>query len=210
LRRTASLITALLAGAVLVAGCADSGFNYVKSSSDRTYFKVPDKWTLYDEGDIVDKLGGDLTEEQKESEIDGAWQVAFDAHPKPSLKHFTNRELQFPFGFATVRPLDFDAADNTSLKSMRNYFVDIDTARENDNAEILEYEDLSLEGGFRGIHMVANLTGDEGVTTIDQTVLVDQDTSKVYTLFLRCSSSCYERNHDDIKKVVDSWTVREK
>jgi hypothetical protein len=203
-------MTAVLAGAVLVAGCAGSGFNYVKSSSDRTYFKVPDKWTLYDEGDIVDQLGGDLTEEQKESEIDGAWQVAFDAHPNPSLRHFTNTELQHPFGFATVRPLDFDAADNTSLKSMRNYFVDIDTARENDNAEILEYEDLSFDGGFRGIHMVANLSGENGVTTIDQTILVDQDTSKVYTLFLRCSSSCYERNQDDIKKVVDSWTVREK
>jgi hypothetical protein len=44
--------------------------------------------------------------------------------------------------------------------------------------------------------------------TIDQTVLVDQATSKVYALLVSCSNVCYEHNSKQIKQVVDSWTVR--
>jgi hypothetical protein len=208
LRRTASLMTAVVAAAVFVAGCGDSGFHYVKSSSDRTYFKVPDRWTLFDEDEIVEGLGEELTEEQRDSELSRAWQVAFDADPKPSIKHLANSGANHPLGFAEVRPLSAETADTTSLQSMRNYFVDVDTALENDTVEILEYEDLSLEGGFRGLHMVANFVGETGTTTFDQTILVDQSTSKVYALVVRCSSVCYERNEGDIKGVVDSWTVR--
>ena len=51
---------------------------------------------------------------------------------------------------------------------------------------------------------------DGGVMTIDQTMLLDQATTKLYALIVSCSSICYERNSGDIKKVVDSWTVRAK
>jgi hypothetical protein len=47
-----------------------------------------------------------------------------------------------------------------------------------------------------------------GVITIDQTVLLDQATTKVYVLIVSCSSVCYEQNSKQIKQVVDSWTVR--
>ena len=52
--------------------------------------------------------------------------------------------------------------------------------------------------------------GNGKVMTIDQTVLVDQATTKVYALLVSCSNVCYERNAGVIKSVVDSWTVRAK
>jgi hypothetical protein len=195
----------------LLAGCAGSDYHYVKSSSDRTYFKVPNQWTLFDEEDIIDRLGANLTDAQREEELDQTWRVAFDASPKPTLRHLGATGATSPAGLAVVRSLSFDDADTVSLGSLRNYFFDVDTALQDETGELVSYEELQLDGGFRGSHLVANLTMPDGqVMTIDQTVLVDQATTKVYALLVSCSNVCYEENSSDIKRVADSWTVRAK
>jgi hypothetical protein len=211
LRRVITLIGAGLVAVGFLAGCAGSGYDYVKSSSDRTYFKVPSKWTLYDEEDLVDRFNGDLTDAQREQLLDDTWRVAFDASPKPTLRHLLETNAKDPSGVALVRSLTFDDSDTVSLAALRNYFFDVDTALEDGTGEVVDYEDLQLDGGFRGSHLVANLTmTDGGVMTIDQTMLLDQATTKLYSLIVSCSSTCYERNSGDIKKVVESWTVRAK
>jgi hypothetical protein len=210
-RRVIALIGSGLVAVGLLAGCAGSGYDYIKSSSDRTYFKVPSKWTVFDEEDVVDRLGGDLTDAERQQVLDETWRVAFDASPNPTLRHLGVTTAKDPAGLAVVRSLSFDDSDAVSLGSLRNYFFDIDTAMQDETGEVVTYEDLQLDGGFRGSHLVANLTmPDGGVLTIDQTVLVDQATSKLYALIVSCSNLCYERNSGDIKKVVDSWTVRAK
>ena len=211
LRRVITLVGAGLVAIGLLAGCAGSGYDYVKSSSDRTYFKVPSKWTLYDEEALADRFNGDLTDAQREQLLDETWRVAFDASPKPTLRHLLETKAKAPSGVALVRSLTFDDSDNVSLASLRNYFFDVDTALQDQTGEVVDYEELQLNGGFHGSHLVANLTmTDGGVMTIDQTVLVDQATTKLYALLVSCSDVCYEKNSGDIKKVVDSWTVRDK
>ena len=42
------LLLSALAIAVLAAACSGTGYTYVKNSDDQTYFKVPDKWKLYE------------------------------------------------------------------------------------------------------------------------------------------------------------------
>jgi len=193
---------------VAVAGCS-SQYHYVKSSSDRTYFKVPSKWKLYNEKDILDGIGSNLTDAQRQQELNDNWRVAFDASPKPTLRHLGADGAKDPSGIAVVRTLDFDSADSLSNSGLRNYFFDVDTALQNQTGEVVAYDDLAPDGGFHGSHLVANLTMTDGnVMTIDQTVLVDQATSKLYALLVSCSSVCYEHNSKQIKQVVDSWTVR--
>jgi hypothetical protein len=211
LRRVIALIGAGLAAVGVLAGCADSGYHYVKSSSDRTYFKVPNQWTLFDEEEIIDGLNRNLTDDEREEELDQTWRVAFDADPNPTLRHLGNTKATSPAGFAVVRNLSFDDADVLSNQALRNYFFDVDAAMENQTADIVSYEELQFDGGFHGSHLVANLATENGrVMTIDQTVLVDQATTKVYALLVSCSNVCYEEHSDDIKDVVDSWTVRAK
>jgi len=208
-RRVITLIGTGLVAVGLLAGCANSGYDYIKSSSDRTYFKVPSKWTLYDEKDLADRFNGDLTDSQRQQLLDDTWRVAFDASPKPTLRHLLETNAKDPSGVALVRSLTFDDADSVSLGALRNYFFDVDTAMQDGTGDVVSYEDLKLDGGFRGSHLVANLTmADGGVMTIDQTVLLDQGTTKVYALIVSCSSDCYEHNSKQIKQVVDSWTVR--
>jgi hypothetical protein len=210
-RRAITLIGAGLAALGLLAGCADSGYHYVKSSGDRTYFKVPSHWTLFDEEAVIDGLGGQLTDAQREQELGQTWRVAFDAAAKPTLRHLGDTTAKSPSGIAVVRNLSFEDADAVSLQALRNYFFDVDTAMQDQTGEVVSYEELQYDGGFHGSRLVAHLTMENGkVMTIDQTVLVDQATTKVYALLVSCSNVCYEANARDIKDVVDSWTVRAK
>ena len=115
-----------------------------------------------------------------------------------------------PSGLAVVRNLTFDDSDMLSTSVLRNYFFDVDTALQDETGELVEYEELQLDGGFRGIRLVANLDVDGKRMTIDQTALVDQATSKLYALLVSCSNVCFDDNKGEISKVVDSWTVRDK
>jgi hypothetical protein len=195
---------------ILVAGCAGSGYHYVKNSDDKTYFKVPDKWRLYDEKTIIDRLGGNLSAQEKRAQRVGAWQVAFDGNPQPSLRHLADAGAPYPSGIAIVRQLTFDDADSTSLQSLRNYFFDIDGALDAQAATIRQYRNLQFDGGFHGIRMVAELQLEGGsVIDINQTAVVDQETSKVYLLLVTCDRTCYTKNRSAINSVVDSWTIKE-
>ena len=208
-RRPVSALGGALVVAVLVAGCASSGYHYVKSSEDRTYFKVPDGWKLFGENEVIKAYGKSLSPRQRAAERDSSWQVVFDASPKPSISHLGDPKAKDPNGIAVVRELSFDDADSLSLSSLRNLFYDVDTSVQNQMGQIVTYEPLELDGGFHGFHMVAEVDSEQGnVVTLDQTTLVDQATSKVYTLLVTCDSKCYDRNSDQIDRVVKSWTVR--
>ncbi|WP_214368377.1 hypothetical protein [Pseudonocardia sp. H11422] len=44
---------------------------------------------------------------------------------------------------------------------------------------------------------------------IDQTGYLNDDASKLYVVFVRCSSECYQQRRQEIQNVVSSFTVRE-
>jgi hypothetical protein len=203
-------VAAVLLLAGLGAACSSTGYHYVKNSDDRTYFKVPDAWKLYDEEQVLQAYAKDLSPRERATERDTSWQVVFDASPKPSLTHLGSPKAHHPNGIAVVRQLSFDDSDSLSLGSLRNLFYDVDSAIQNQMGEIVAYEPLEPDGGFHGFHLVADVdTQEGGVVTLDQTTLVDQATSKVYTLLVTCDAQCYDDNVDQIERVVDSWTVRE-
>jgi hypothetical protein len=197
-------VAVVLALALLGAACSSTGYHYVKNSDDRTYFKVPDGWKLFDE----DQLTAKLSPHERETTLESSWQVAFDASPKPSLKHLLAPRTSHPNGYATVQDLNFDASDNVSTSALRNFFFDIDSAVQGGTGSIISYEPLEPDGGFRGFRLVAEVdTPDRHVVTVDETMLLDQATSKLYALVVTCDARCYDHNSDQIERVVKSWTV---
>jgi hypothetical protein len=205
-RRGVRLCAAVLLGplALVGAACSSTGYSYVKDSDDRTYFKVPDQWTLFDQ----DALVKGLSPRERDAALETSWQVGFDASPKPRLGHLLDPSSKHPTGIASVEELDFDSSDNASLATLRNYFIDVDSALDAGQAEIVAYEPLEPDGGFRGFHLVFDLELDGGRTiTFDQTTLMDQSSSKLYNLIITCGARCYADNQDKIERVVDSWTV---
>ena len=196
--------------ALFLAACGGSGFSYVKNSDDHTYFKVPQEWKVFDEDTIINTLGKNLSKRARDTERDQNWQVAFDANTHPSLKHLLDPNAKFPTGLAMVNQLSFNDADSTSLGSLRNSFFDVDAAVQANAGEIVSYEPVELDGGFHGFHLVADLDLTKKATVrLDQTSLLDQATSKLYTLLVSCTAKCYDRYQSDIEKVVNSWTVRD-
>lgn len=214
--QSAGVPSAKVWGAILVvaattalSACSGSGYQYVKSSGDRTYFKVPSDWKLYDNDALLEARETDLSDAEIEERRANTWATVFDGHPAPALAHLANRSPQHPVGQAIVQKLSPEAADGVSLSSLRNLFFEIDKKLDKETAEVLAYEPVERDGGFHGSRMVARITTNRGDVVVNQIVLLDQAISKVYALAVSCSTECYDEYESDIDTVVDSWTVKD-
>jgi hypothetical protein len=199
----------VLAGALLLAACGSSGFHYVKSSEDRTFFKVPEEWKLYDNDTLLDAASSDLSDEELEQVRQTQWAAVFDGHPTPALAHIANKAPKHPVGRALVQDLTPESADGVSLMSLRNLFYDVDAKLEKQTAEVISYEPVERDGGFHGSHLVVRLATQRGDVVVNQIALLDQGTTKVYALAVACSVKCYDDNKSKIEQILDSWTVEE-
>ena len=206
----------LLAGALVLAACGGSGEQYVKNGEDHAYFRVPGEWKLYDEKHVIDNTD-DLSEEQRDKILENTWRTAFDASPDPELRNLFSGSARYPTGFALVQPLSGQSQDEVSDLAMRNQFVPVDEALEGGQGDLLAYEMLNLDDGFHGIRFRARIHSDpesqiysEGPAfTFEQISLLNQAKDKMYSMFVMCSSKCFEGHTDRITRVIDSWTVEE-
>ena len=206
--RSAAMLL-LVAAPLALAACAGSGYHYVKSSEDKTYFKVPENWHLYDEESVLGALEGALSKDEIEARRDTTWTSVFDADPDPSLNHVASRQPNYPVGRAIVQPLSPDFSDSASLKTLRNLFFEVDSALDAGSGSVQSYEPVELDGGFHGSHLVATLSDKKATLTLNQVAVFDQATSKVYAISIYCSTACYDKYESKIDTVIDSWTVRD-
>jgi hypothetical protein len=209
-RVRSAAVLLLVAAPFALAACAGTGYHYVKSSENKTYFKVPDSWKLYDQDSVLDALKGSLSEDEIEQRRDTMWTTVFDASPAPTLNHLGSSRPSYPLGQAVVRPLSPDAADSASLQSLRNIFFSIDDALQNGTAHVSAYDLLELSGGFHGSHLVARVETKKASITFNQVALFDQATSKVYAISIYCTTDCYDKYESKIDSVINSWTVKDK
>jgi hypothetical protein len=198
----------LVAAPLVLAACAGSGYHYVKSTEDKTYFKVPDSWKLYDEESVLGALKGVLSKDEIAVRRDTTWTTVFDANPYPSLNHVASNRPNFPVGRAIVQPLSPEDSDGASLQSLRNIFFDVDQGVDSGGATVKLYEPVELAGGFHGSHLIARLDGKASSVTLNQIAVFDQATSKVYAINIYCTTECYDKYESKINTVIDSWTVR--
>ena len=198
-----------VAAPVCLAACAGTGYQYVKSSENNTYFKVPENWKLYDEDTVLDALKSTLSSDEIDQARDTSWTTIFDASPDPSLHHVANTGAPYPVGRAIVQTLSPDSADSVSLQSLRNLFFDVDTALDNGTAHVSSYDLVEFDGGFHGSHLVARINTKKGSVTFNQVAVLDQASSKVYAISISCSTGCYDKYESKIDNVIDSWTVKD-
>ncbi len=206
------LLPAVIAVAA-AAGLAACGtdYHYVKNSDEGVYLKVPNDWEIFDEEQYFRATLDEPSPAQLDSLRENEWAAGFDGDPNPSPRNLNALDSRHPHGFARVHGIGIDEHDTFSLQSARNLVAPIDELIDAGAAQVLDAEEFSLNGGFRGSHIVVNLGLEKGgYTTLHQTVVVDADTTKLYILAIGCSDTCYEKNKDEITSLVDSWTVRER
>jgi hypothetical protein len=214
----------LLVSGLLVSGCAPPRYEYVRSTEQRTAFRVPTAWTVFEESTVS---GVDSTADTPDNL---EWLVGIDADPEPSVGNVypSSFGTDFPQGIAAVVTLTGESRDVTSLQALRNLLVPIDQIRDEvgtDAVRLLEYDDRLVRDGYRGLHMVvqvqeAALSGSgqteeaggagflaDTYVQMNQILLVDDTTQHAYILALLCSADCYARHRGDIHSAIDSWTV---
>ena len=199
----------LAVAAVALAGCAGSGYQYVKSSSSNAYFKVPKEWKVYEKDQIL----GASEEKLSQTEASNLRFVAiFDGDPNPSLQHELTT-ARHPFGLVRVRELTLEERDSFSLSTLRNEVVRIDDILENELGDVELVEEpksIVKKKGLAGARLVYTVNGPDGSFTVDQTGLVDPGTHVVYFFIVGCETKCFSENRRLISEVADSWTIKER
>ena len=204
------VLVLLLAIAGSVGACS-SPYTYVENTEANTFFKVPKQWRLFDESEIFSSNISSLSPQQEAATRRAIWLVAFDAHPKPSIRNLL-QTTKYPNGIARVSSLPDEARDVFSFQALRNVIFPVDETLSQDPqaVEILEIQDLVLKDGFRGSRIIFNIRRGENFLTVNQTGLVDSETRSLYLLVVGCEAHCYVQHQKAIDEIVKSWTVTER
>ena len=218
---TLALLTPALAAALALgalASCADSGYTYVQNTEAKVYFKVPEDWKLYQEGDL---LADEVDEEDLEALSDQVWLRGFDGAGSPSPEHVLAFDAKEPRGLAEVRAISPDEKDSLSLASMRQtgFGQDPETGQPIDPIayaeanpdgpiEVLAYEELVLDGGARGVRLSARIEG-ESTVVFDRITMVDAATEQRYSFTVGCLAACWDEHEDVLAEIADSWTLED-
>ena len=211
------LLLSVAALVALVAGCGSPEYTYVTNSTDRTYVKVPATWRQIDGKAMDDAIGFDptLTEEER-----GLWFEAYDADTAPSPVHLFGPSAPAPAAFVGVQQIPETARGQFSLDRLRDLFypvspsarqaAELDPTSGVSDFVLVSDEVLTPGNGLRGVHSVFRYrVGDSPMQMMDQTAYLNDDASKLYMFFVRCSTECYEQRQKEIGTVVSSFTVRE-
>jgi hypothetical protein len=213
----ALLLLSVAALVALVAGCGAPEYTYVTNSTDRTYLKVPATWRPIDDKAMNDAIGFDptLTEEER-----GLWFEAYDADAEPSPMHLFGPSAAAPAAFVGVQQIPESSRGQFSLDRLRDLFYPVSQSAQEaaemdptsgvSDLALVSDEVLTPGNGLRGVHSVFRYrVGDGPMQMMDQTAYLNDDASKLYMFFVRCSTECYEQRQKEIGTVVSSFTVRE-
>lgn len=207
----------IVALTVLLASCGGPAFTYVTNSEDRTYLRIPNSWRPIDQHELTEAIGLDPSLDEREQ---GFWLAGYDADPSPSTDHLLGPHASAPAVFIAVQNVPPAARGQISLDGMRDLFWPVSpTARQQAAANpfaqfssflLISDEVLTPDEGLRGVHTVYRYRIQGGPAQVfDQIVYVNDDASKLFIFYIRCSSECYEQRRQEIENVVSSFTVRE-
>lgn len=208
----ARLVAAAVAGAILLAACGSPSYQYVKSTADQTFVRVPRGWQLFDEDELLDSSV--VSAERRKEFKQVSWSVGFDARPEPAADTILSPS-QFPTGLVQVRTLSPLQRDSFSLAQLRSLLLPYDPlspeAQQDGQVEVLSAREVQRRGGLHGSELLLNLTTPQGeVVKWRQVALVDAKVSKVHVLAVSCDVACYDRNESVIDGIVQSWKVEDR
>lgn len=200
-----------------LAGCGASQYTYVTNSEDRVYVRVPATWQQLDERSMKDALGIDPTIDLAEA---GFWLEGYDADTSPSATHLLGPRAEAPALLVSVQQVPPAGRGQVSLDYLRDVFWPVSPAKQEKLAQnpaspmsgftVMDDEVLTPGDGLRGVHTTYRFSLSDGPAQVfDQTVYTNDDASKIYIFFVRCSAECYEQRQQEIDNVVSSFTVRE-
>lgn len=200
------LLLAVTVGVGLTA-CGGSGYEYVENDDAGLYFRVPDSWS------VLEVEEEDTGRPEGRGAVPDPWLRLLDRSPTPGASNYQAQVPSYPVGLASVTPVaTLQERDTLDYATMRSSVLGEDPltlAEQPDSSlELVDGYDIIDIAGMRGQRWIYTIEVEAGrFVTIDHTSLVNDDTTEVYSLALKCESTCYEDNRDEIDDIVDSWTI---
>lgn len=202
---------------LVMVGCGAPDYTYVTNSTDRTYLRVPSTWQAIDSKALFEALGYDPSQDSTGKAF---WLQGYDADAAPSPSHLLGQASDAPAVFVGVRDVPLSAQGSVSLDLMRDLWRPVsDSARQQEAQNpaspfsgftLVSDEVLTPGEGLHGVHTVYRYKIMGGPSqTFDQIVYTNDDSTKIYMFYARCSAQCYEQRQKEINAVVSSFTVRE-
>lgn len=226
-----------LAAAMLVATCGlvgcsiapQSDRRWVSNSQERMFTRIPKAWKTFE----INPYQIDRTRLTPLPRNTSRWSLIIDSAPKPTLTtsraHLAQAIPTHLVAEMSVQPLPSDWATGASQTlresvspSLLRQFSLIETVSNEKifdpvkdfldgkpEVEVVVNTELAKKNGLRGSHLRFNYEiAPNKWITIDQNILVDRATSKLYRLVMKCSSACFKRDYNEVKRISQSWTVR--
>jgi hypothetical protein len=179
-----------------------------------TYLAIPQGWNKIDKAELDKAESKSTAPNAAEKLASVIWQEAYATSPKVAAPQVLN--LQAPEGavvYVRVRNLNFEESNSISNNTLRNLIAPVTTwldDPDNANPKFVLIDDYErVEKAARGIRTIYTLADDSGVSeTVDQTVLLSEDRSRVYILLVRAKTKYYNKHVDELLAIGDSFTVR--
>ena len=190
----------LMATAVLAAGCARSGYQYVEYDDENVFIKVPEDWDVVSEGNVDFAITPDDNPQVLPGERLLPWRAQFDAAPD-SLRN----SLEYVSGFVEVQPVDRRMRSDLNPLT----FFPIDSLADAGGVEVVRH-DLVRVGDVSGHRIAWRQVAEDGTELIgDRLVMTNSLNSVVYTVGFACAVGCYDANAADIDEVMRTFTVED-
>ncbi len=202
-------VLAFVAAGVVLSACGGSGYEYVQNDDAGLYFRVPETWT------VLEVEEAESGRPDPVAATPDAWLRLIDRSPTPGAGNYQASLPAYPVGLASVRAVESaearDALDYATLRSSVLGEDPLVLADQPDSTlELVDGYDITTDEGLRGQRLVYSVEVEDGrFVTMDHTALVNENTTEVYELLLKCEATCYEANRDEIDDIVDSWTIEQ-
>lgn len=205
-------ITAATLALVMLSACTPSK-QYAGSKTDGAFFSVPNGWTKIS----TEALTKEESKSTNQNDLDRlamvTYQVGFTKAKKMSArKVFMLEPTDQPVLFARFRDLFPEERNSISLNSLRDIILPItqyqDGSKVNDrNFQLFDDQEIVEKGG-KGVSLLYSFDYNGVNETVNQVALYSSDQNKIYLFIIRCSTTCYNKNIDEIDEIVKSFTVR--
>ena len=186
---------------------------YAGSKSDGAFFTVPNGWYQISNSELNKEEAKSTDQDALDRLSMVTYQVGFSAKKKVTPEQvFLLDPTEHPVVFARFRDLFPEERNSISLNSLRNIILPVTefldgTIENTRNFQLIDDQEVVDKGG-RGVNLIYSFDFEGVNETINQTALYSNDQSKIYLLIARCTTECYNKNSQEISKIVESFTVR--
>jgi hypothetical protein len=198
--RFTSVAAAVMASATaLVLSACGPTYTYLTSTKSESYLAVPHSWKVFSQNSIMSSTGSNGTGSF-------AYLAFFDDNSQPSLKDSLAATSK-PWGVLRIRDLSGSEQASYSFDSLGNELIQLDQMTQSGQAQVVGNTTVLTHGNYRGIRQEVAIAVGGKTLLADEEGYVNSGTTKAWALLVGCSASCFNQNHAEINRLVQSWTV---